>query len=699
MIRLFATITRRLLPPLAALAAVAGLWAHVAAASPPRAIVDPYTSAVIRRDTYGVPHILAETEAAAAFAHGYATAEDHFPLLARAFLRARGEQASVFGESFEREDLLIRQLGIWDIAKERFDEVPPYVRAVLDGYADGYNAWLAEHQAAAPSWAKPVTGVDVLAHCRTVLLVDFSLDLRPWRGVSLGEGAGSNMWAIGRERSKSHHGLLLANPHLDWTDRMLLHEVHLTVPGTIDVSGATLVGFPVVTIGFNSQLGWTHTVNGVRADEVDELTLDPTRPMTYVYDGVSLPIRSRFVSLQVKTANGVETRTHTILASHLGPIIRVDREKHQAYAYHSANLGLVNFLTQYNAMAKARSFDAFRTALNMQQLPTFNIGYADRTGNIFYLFNGRIPARPAGTAEWQVIHPIADLPQLINPPGGYVQNTNNAPWYTTARRLLDKSKFPPYIGGDGLPLRGQIGLRMLEASPTLTLDRMMTLRRSETMGSAIRLKAELVRLLRARTPASPDATEAARLLERWDNRASVDSRGAVLWMRWVEGYMRKASSTFRQKWTAAHPLTTPSGIGDAAAALAAMDEAIADMKRQYGTLAVRWGDVYRIRRGTLDLPIGGANDTFRATWYKSDGDRHVAVGGDTFVLAVEFTPSPTAYSVLAYSESSNPDSPHFNDQLTLFATGRFKRAWFSDAEIQQHLERSYPVHPAVQLTH
>jgi len=349
-------------------------------------------SAVIRRDTFGVPHILADSEQAAAFAQGYATAEDHFEELTRLFLRARGEQASVFGESFLKEDLLVRQLGMREKARDHFDDLPPHMQAILEGYARGYDQYLLEHRTSAPPWAKPITGVDLLAHCRAVLLMDFSLDLRPW--LESGSGAGSNMWVIGRERSASGHGILLANPHLPWSGSRIFHELQLTVPGKINISGATLLGFPVITIGFNENLGWTHTVNQHRSEDVYELKLDPADPTRYFYDGMRLPIQSKTVSIVVKRGEREETVTRTILSCHFGPVIRVAGTR--AYAYKSANLDLVNFLTEYNLMAKAESLAQFRAALNMQQLPMFNIGYADRAGNIFYLANSRIPIRPAG---------------------------------------------------------------------------------------------------------------------------------------------------------------------------------------------------------------------------------------------------------------------------------------------------------------
>jgi acyl-homoserine-lactone acylase len=654
---------------------------------------------LIRRDTYGVPHILAKNEPAAAFAQGYATAEDHFEQLARLFLRAQGRQAAVFGESFLRQDLLIHQLGIWDKAQEHFDDLPPHMQAILNAYAEGYNLYLSQHQGSAPEWAKPITGVDLLAHCRAVLLLDFSLDLREWRQTK--PAAASNMWAIGRERSASGHGMLLANPHLQWTGSQIFHELQLTVPGKINISGATLIGFPVVTIGFNEYLGWSHTVNEHRSDDIYELTLDPADPMQYIYDGMRLPIKSRSLSIQVKTPHGEESVHRTLLFCHFGPIIRITQNK--AYAYKSANLDLVNFLTEYNLIAKAKSFAEFREILNMQQLPMFNIGYADRDGNIYYLYNSRIPIRPAGIdwnkpvrgdisdTEWYAIHPIAELPQLLNPAGGYIQNANDAPWYSTMQQAINPALFPDYMKGtDELALRGQISLRMLESTSKLSLEEIKRFKYNETFGPADRLGSDLISLAIQHSAEDAGLAEAAQVLKDWNHSVGPDSRGAVLFNLWWEEYRRKASPVFKVPWSAKNPLDTPRGMGEPARALSILNQTIAIMKKEYGSLSVRWGDVHRLRRGNVDVAIGGVSGTFRSIGYRRDADgKWVATGGDSYVLAVEFTQPPTAFSIVAYSESDDIDSKHFNDQSKLFAADNYKPAWFTEADIQKHLESSY----------
>lgn len=661
--------------------------------------------ATIRRDTYGVPHILAETEEAAAFAHGYATAEDHLQVMARLFLRARGAQASVFGDQFVEDDLRVRQLGIWETADRRFAELPPLMQRILNGYASGYNAYLGRHRAEAPAWATPVSGIDVLAHCRAVLLMSFALDLRSWKRtpnpVSTSAAAiGSNMWAIGKPLSRSGRGILLANPHLPWQGAFLFHEAHLTVPGAINVSGATPVGFPVITIGFNEQLGWSHTVNERDSDDIYELTLDADGAATYQYDDGWLPLGSRRVAIDVKTKGGVETRTYDVLSSHHGPVFRVEGRK--AYAFKSASVDLIGFLTEYNAMGKARSLREFQAALNMQQLPMFNLAYADREGNVWFLYNARIPIRPEGydwagvvpgntsRTEWHAVYPLAELPQLFNPLTGYVQNCNDAPWYANLRQPIDPSPFRGYIDVDNVTWRARLSLGLLSSQNAITLADVKRHKFNREIVVATHVKPELIAAAQARAVGEALLQSAVQVLARWDNRADVDSEGAILFLAWWADYSRGMPAPFRSAANRADPVGTPTGLGDTVRAVEALARAAAAIKKQYGVLNVPWGKVHRLRRGSVDLPLAGSEYAFQTVAYRADYDgARAAAGGDSFVLAVEFTDPPTAFSITSYSESSNPQSVHYNDQSWLYAAGQFKPAWFAEPDIAANVVRSY----------
>lgn len=675
----------------------------------------------IRRDEWGVPHLLASTEEAAAFGQGYATAEDHVMTLARLFLQARGEEALYFGEQFAESDFLLKQLHIWQVAKEGYEKSPPWVQAILDEYAAGYDRYLQQHRADLPEWVKPVSGIDVLAHSRHVLLVQFTMNLSQLAEIgseraaraSAGMGdshdldmmPGSNMWALGRGRTPNGEGILLGNPHLFWGGSQTFHEVQITVPGKVHFSGTTLLGIPGVALGFNDNLGWSHTVNAHDSDDVYELTLDPSDQHRYMYDGRSLPMTKETLSIQVKTDQGVQTKTMDVYWCHYGPILKWANGK--AYAFKSAVIEEYRFIEEWNLMTKAHNLKEFRDALDIQAIPMFNICYADREGNIFYIFNGRFPARPAGykwegvvagntsATEWNHILPESKLPQLLNPPGSYVQNSNSSPWYTNLQAIIDRHKYPNDLTPNFNGLRTQNSLEVLESHPKMSLDDVLKLKYTMKLMLAERVKADLVKIARGQTVDGVDLGEAVMLMQKWDNTVSRESAGGLLFITFWDKYVEHAKPVFKEEWDEKHPASTPSGIGDPREALKDLAAAVREMRQKYGSLIVAWGDVHRLRRGNLDVPIGGETDkhgAFRVIGYEKDQDgKYKAIFGDSYVVAVDFGASPKAYSILAYSESEDPKSTHYNDQSKLFAEEKWKRAWFTEDEIKQHTERSY--HP------
>jgi len=676
----------------------------------------------IRRDRYGVPHIRGNTEEAAAFGQGYATAEDHGLEMARLYLKARSEEAAYFGEPFAPLDMMTKKLHIYEVAKEGYAKSAPWVQSILDGYAAGYNRHVEKHRAELPEWVRPITGVDVLAHARRVTIMEFTMNLRQLDQIGQKAMAqadrdlveprnsafqpGSNMWAIGRGRTAGGEGILLGNPHLAWAGSQIFHEVHLTVPGRINISGTTLIGTPGVAIGFNDSLGWSHTVNLHDSDDVYELTLDPQDSHRYIYDGMSLPMQQEEISIQVKTDAGLVTRKEDLYQTHYGPVLKWLNGK--GYAFKSADAYEYRMVEQWSLMGKAHNLEEFRRALDMQALPMFNICYTDRDGNVFYIFNGRFPDRPSGydwsgvvpgntaATEWNHILPESRLPYLINPPGAYVQNSNSSPWYTNLHAIIDRRQYPADLTPTFNGLRTQLGLEMLEGESSMTLDKVLKYKFNMKLMLADRVKWDLLHLARGRTSEGVDLDEPAKVLQAWDNTVSRASRGSMLFVTFWNLYRRRAHPLYAVDWNERHPASTPYGIGDEQAALESLAEAAKQMKEKYGALDIAWGDIHRLRRGSLDVPVGGLTDdygAFRVIGYGAEKDgKYFATGGDSYVVAVDFTGSgPRAYSIVAYSESDDPKSPHYNDQSRLFAEEQWKPAWFTEEDIARNLERSY--HP------
>jgi acyl-homoserine-lactone acylase len=687
------------------------LWTPVSLAGEPG--THPLSEQVeIRRDTWGVPHVLGETHEAAAFGYGYAAAEDHVLNIARLFIQARGEEAKHFGPDHVESDFGVKQFRVHQTAEARFGDLPPWTQDMFNGYAEGYNEYLDQHRDELPEWVQPVTGVDVLAHGRKVVL-DFATDLRQIERIGEQQSAkrhptdtgfyGSNMWAINKERSASANALLLGNPHLRWSGSHLWHEVHMTIPGEMNMYGATLIGFPGPSIGFNNYLGWSHTVNPHDSDDIYELTLNPRDHSQYWYEGSYRSMTSEVITVEVKTDDGIDTESREVWWSHYGPVVKTIG--HKAYAFKSANMTEYRSAVQASLMGKARNLEEFRRAVDVQGLAMFNICYADVEGNSFYLFNGRFPQRPQGydwsgvvpgdtaDTEWYNVLRQGRLPSLLNPPGGYVQNCNSSPWYTNMQAVINRHEYPDDLAPLANTLRSQLSLQMLEKDGPIDLDYLLEKKFDHHLLLADRVKDDLITVLRGRESQGEDLDEAADVLAAWDNSVSPESVGSVLFVQFWNLYKEEASPEFDAPWSEDKPMSTPYGIGDERAARRCMAKAMKTLKQTAGSISVPWGMAFRLRKGDVDVPIGGLTTefgAFRVVGYQAaDDGRQVAIGGDSYVFAVEFSDPPRAYSIMAYSQSDDPDSPHYNDQCEMFAKGEWKPVFFTEADIAANLERSY----------
>jgi acyl-homoserine-lactone acylase len=683
---------------------------------------------LIRRDVRGVPHILAESEEAAAFGLGYAQAEDHAEALGRRFLRGRGVAARHFGESGKESDFAMGRLDNYREAQRAANHVGRSYRKVIRAFAAGINLYARQQRARLPEWMPEVDEADVLANGRAgavealaspALVARLERKYAPGPGIptaaeqAIGDSDGSNAVAIGPSRSASGRALLLGNPHLRWSS--LYWEAHVTVPGRVNFYGSTLVGIPWLRAGFNDVLGYVQTNNAPDLADVYALTLDAGRPDHYVFEGRSRPLERREVAVEIRGDDGVLRReARTYWSSHLGPIVW--RTADRAFAYRSVALEAWRYFEGFYELTHARSLREFERLLARQLVPTSNFTYADVHGNVLYRWNARLPRRlddgmsyeldvPGGAPKylWRGLHRSSDLPRVLNPRSGYLQNANNPPWFSSTQDRLDEKRFPSYIERGELSLRAQKALKMLEARERLTPDDLLRLKFDNRILAAERLKPALLSAVRAQAPASADLQRGAEVLESWDDRVDAGSRGAVLFQRFLELYLRGNRKPFAVAWDPARPLDTPSGLQDPQKALDALGDAVRQTRADHGSEAVAWGEVNRFRFGEVDLPGDGASGqlgAYRVMQFDPRPDKKRVAGwgeepwqhdgfGDAWILLVEFGRPVRAWSVLAYGQTTDRASIHARDQIRLFANHELRPVYFAEAEIAAHLEASY----------
>jgi acyl-homoserine-lactone acylase len=405
-------------------------------------------------DNFGVPHIFAPDHASLFYAYGYAQMEAHSELLVRLYTQARGRGAELYGEQYLESDRWVRVNGIPERAKLWAAQQSPEFAPLLAAFVEGLNAWGKEHRDSLSGPAKtalPFTVEDVLAHGLRVIHYDWLVSpskvaTRARRATV--EDHGSNEWAIAPSHSANGHAMLMSNSHLEWADMHTYFEVQLTAPGVTSY-GAVWVGVPVLRQCFTDYLGWTQTTNNPNGADLYRLTL---KDDGYVLDGKVRQFEVSQQTIRVLQKDGkLRDEPVTVRKSEHGPVV-VDHEG-MAIALRVAALDRPRMFEQFWKMGLARNFSQFQDAMRMQQLPLFNTAYADRDGHIMYLYNAAVPVRARGDYQfwsgvvpgdqseliWSAskMVPYDQLPKVIDPPTGWVQNSNDAPWTSAYPMLLD----------------------------------------------------------------------------------------------------------------------------------------------------------------------------------------------------------------------------------------------------------------------
>lgn len=648
-------------------------------------------------DKWGVPHVFAADEEDAFFAFGWAQMQVHGDLILRLYGEARGRGAEYWGSDSLDTDRWVRTMGIPERARIWYEAQSPDFRRDLDAFASGMNAYAKAHPDEIADDVEillPVDGVDILAHAQRAIHFTFITDSSVFGQARGALGAGSNTWAIAPSRSSSGNALLLQNPHLPWSDLFLFTEGHIVAPG-VDIYGATLVGSPVLAIAFNDHLGWSHTVNTFDGADLFQVTLVPGG---YLWDGETKPLGVEEQTIRVK---GASEEKLTLKKTVHGPIVFEDENR--AVALRVSGLDAPGMLEEWWDMGQATNLVEFEEALKRLQIPMFNVMYADREGHILYLFGGRVPRRPHGDVRywegtvpgegvatlWTETHPYEDLPRVLDPSSGWLQNANDPPWTSTLPAALHRESFPPYMAPEFMHLRAQHSAKLLLDDDSVEFEELLAYKHSTRMLLAERLVDDLVAAARG---GSEIAREAASVLESWDGRADAGSRGAVLFHFWVTRWTKADGGDFAIPWDSEKPTATPDGLADPAKAVSDLEDAAKELVEAYGGIDVAWGDVFRIRYGGKDLPANGApgepHGSFRTAYFeREENGRFRIVGGDTYYAVVEFGNPLKARVLTAYGNATQAGSPHRGDQLELFAREEMRPVWRARAEIEANLEK------------
>jgi acyl-homoserine-lactone acylase len=379
-----------------------------------------------------------------------------------------------------------------------------------------------------------------------------------------------------------------------------------------------------------------------------------------------------------------------------GPVVNKTADK--VIALRMVGLDRPNMVLQWWRMINSTSFDEFENALKMAELPFWNVMYADKEGNIFYLFNGLVPIRNSGdwdywnriipggksTDIWTEVHPYADMPKVKNPEGGWLQNANDPPWTSTIPLTLDPNVFPAYMAPQSMPFRPQRAARMMIEDESISFEELVEYKLSTHLEFADRILDDLYAAVD--NSDSDKAKEAKVILENWDRKADTDSKGMLLFYNWARKFNVWRQSNYTIQWDFDNPNTTPDGLADPVRAVNLLEAAAEEIETKFGRLDIPWGDYYRINYNGKDLPangIDGSVGVFRVASPGGADENHMYVGsGDSWVGVIEFGDEIHAKVLLSYGNATQKDSPHNGDQLELFSRKELRDAWFTKADIE-----------------
>ena len=657
----------------------------------------------IVRDAYGVPHMYGERDVDVAFALAYAQAEDDFETMQGLIPFYRGELSREIGTQGLPIDFLIARLGIKDVVETRFKtDLSPAVQAHLHAYADGLNYYAALHPREVKPGLFPITAQELATGFSLQHLLFYGFDGvigklfagAPDGGVAQapnsnpitahigakGLPVGSNAFAVNANKTNDGSTHVMINSHQPLTGPVAWYEAHLKSNEGWDVHGGLFPGMPFIAKGFNPNIGWGVTVNKPDLVDIFKLTPSDKTNSSYILDGNKVAFEKRRGWLKLKLFGDLYIPIpRMLLTSKHGPALETD---HGLYAVRFAGMNEIRQPAQWLAMNKANDLKSFKEAMSMQAIVSFNFVYGDKDGNIFFLHNSRSPRRfqgwdwskhmPGDRADliWSDQIKFAEMPQLTNPPSGYLISTNQTPFNVTAARdNLSAEDFPASLGlQTRMTNRAEQGLAMFEQKARLNVEDLDTIKWDNTYHPNSRARKYVDQIQQIETTSDAEA-KAQELLLGWSGKAAREDRAAPL-----------AICLISAEWLAEQNQEPAPDIKPV------FEKCIDNLQAQFGRIDPAWSEVNRLRRGDIDIGLDGGPDTLRAIYGLPDPDGRLrAVAGDGLVVSVQWDARGNQKARMIHNfgaATTRPNSPHYADQAPLFAKQKFREIALTRDELE-----------------
>jgi len=662
-----------------------------------QSIITP-SSIDIVRDSFGVPHIFAKTDAAVAYGLAWAEAEDDFASMQQVILPAKGLMGKVLGKKAVAGDYAFALFRCKEITEEKWSTLRPEFLTLADGYIRGLNQYAATHpNEVLHKKLFPVTLKEYIASSVFALTIFNGADgalqrifnNAEWEAPELNK-KGSNSAAVHASKTTTGENFLLINAHQPNTGPQAFYEAHLCSEEGLNVMGGLLAGGPCILHGVNENLGWAHTVN--YCDRLDEyqLEMNPENPLQYKFDGAWTDLEVKTIKLKIK---GIPINIkRKIYWSKYGATMK------NKQGFFSIRLGAnmrIGVLDQWYQMDKAKNFTEFYTALNRQQLSMFNIMYADRYDTIFYINNALMPLRepgynwkrtlPGNTSKtlWTEFRKIKELPQYINPPGGFLFNTNHSSFLATAATdNLDPVLFAKQDGWEQYHLNRSV--RFLELFPQnkkLDYQQFKQIKFDKQLPASFQYPYKIDSMFLLSETAYPDYASLITTFKTWDKRGNAESKGAAIFLLTYEHLKKTLAGQDARPISKSEAVETFSYVNDY-------------LKTNFGKTDITLGDLQKLVRGDKEWPLGGFPDLLSPQWtapYKNG--KLKSIGGDGLIMFVRFTREglPKIETINMYGASARPGNKHFDDQVDMYLQQKTKPMTLDKGTVYKYAEKIY--HP------
>ena len=640
----------------------------------------------ILRDSFGVPHIYAKTDAELAYGLAWAHSEDDFKTIQEAYLAGNGLLSKHIGLRGAPADFLTQLIRSDYVVDSLSNTIDKDFMKIVEGYAQGINKFAELHpDQVLVKQLFPITPKKMVKYSFLQLFISSEGDKavrsiveNNLKNISfLDENKlGSNLFAFSTNITKNGETYLGINTHQPLDGPTSWYEAHLVSEEGTNIIGATFAGAPCILTGTNENLGWTHTVN--YPDKTDIFQLEMVNKNHYKFDNQILKLKTFKAKAYIKILGFPIRVKKKYYESVYGPTLK---NKNGFYSVRTASLFHIRGLEQWWKMNKAQNFNEFYDILKMNQIPGYNIGYADKNDTIFYISNGIIPKRnnaynwttivPGNTKKtlWNEYYNTEELPQVISPKSGYVYNANHSPFKSTS---LDENPDPKdYAKNMNFELydnnRSTRIFELINSYKSIDYNAFKEIKYDHTFPTPFTYSFMSVNNLFEMNPDDyPEIKELLLEIQNWDRKTNIESVGAGTYAMFyynLDKYYRKGY------------INRNFGKDIIAQALRDVKE---KMLKNFKTTKVKLGDYQKLVRGDKEIPIWGMQDVITAMNASNYKDGKIRVThGESYIQFAKFTENKTEIeSIISYGASDHKDSEHYSDQMDIYKNFGTKKMSF-----------------------